>query len=65
MDIIKETNELKTKHGSSVGSVSGGSRRSSSSSSSSSSNNKSKMFSRMEETCLIYEYHNSPKFLCR
>ena len=61
MGITKETNELKTKR-SSIGRVSGGG--GGGGGSSSSSNNKSKVFSRMEETCLIYKYHNSPKLLC-
>jgi hypothetical protein len=58
MGIIKETDELKTKHGSSIGRLSGGG-----GGGSSSSSNKSKMFSRMEETCLKLEYRNSPKLL--
>ena len=59
MGLIKETNELKTKRGSSVGRVSGGS-----SFSSISSNNKGKIFSRIGETCLIFSYRNSPKLSC-
>lgn len=59
MGIIKETNKINMERVSSAGRVSVGS-----SSSSSSSNNKNKIFSRLEETCLINEYHSTPKLLC-